>query len=226
MSYALAVDIGATKAAIASVAQDFTIVHRAEVPTGDAPDSWRQIAQAALDILEKTPGTLIGVGIGSAGPLDLAAGTVSPVNIKGWRDFPIVENFKVLTNNGNVVLHGDAMALADAEYQLGAGRGAKNMLGMVVSTGIGGGLVIDGKLVMGQSGNASFFGHHSISHTGVRCICGRTGCVEAYASGPSMVRRALDLGWSTTDHRYRCSCSWWGSKRVGRYLLATSTQGN
>jgi glucokinase len=92
-------------------------------------------------------------------------------------------------------LHGDGMAVADAEHQLGAGRGSRNMLGMVVSTGVGGGLILNGNLIAGQSGNVSFFGHHSINHTGRRCTCGRIGCVEAYASGPSMVRRARELGW-------------------------------
>jgi glucokinase len=87
------------------------------------------------------------------------------------------------------------MAVADAEHQLGAGRGSRNMLGMVVSTGVGGGLILNDNLIAGQSGNVSFFGHHSINHTGRRCTCGRIGCVEAYASGPSMVRQARELGW-------------------------------
>ncbi len=69
------------------------------------------------------------------------------------------------------------------------------MLGMVVSTGVGGGLILNGNLIAGQSGNVSFFGHHSINHTGRICTCGRVGCVEAYASGPSMVRRAEERGW-------------------------------
>lgn len=196
MSFALAVDIGATKAALATIDRDFQILARAEVPTGSTPNSWQLIEAATREILAKTAGNLIGVGIGSAGPLNLAQGTISPVNIFGWREFPIVKNFQELTHNGNVVLHGDAMALADAEHQLGAGRGVRNMLGMVVSTGIGGGLIIDNQLVLGDTGNVSFFGHHSINHTGIACVCGRIGCVEAYASGPSMVKRAHQLGWS------------------------------
>jgi glucokinase len=73
---------------------------------------------------------------------------------------------------------------------------------MVVSTGVGGGLVLNGNLVAGESGNVSFFGHHSINHTGTRCTCGRTGCVEAYASGPSMVKRAIELGWNSVDRDF------------------------
>jgi glucokinase len=132
----------------------------------------------------------------------LSKGTISPVNIPSWREFEIVQLLKQTTGCQNVVLHGDGMAVADAEHQLGAGRGSRNMLGMVVSTGVGGGLVLNGNLVAGESGNVSFFGHHSINHTGIRCACGRTGCVEAYASGPSMVKRAIELGWSSGDQDF------------------------
>lgn len=199
MQFALAVDIGGTKATVATIDSSFRIVDRREISTGFAPDLELALEAAANDVLAATTGELIGVGIGSAGPLDLAEGTISPVNIPTWRPFKVIEFFRTITKNENVVLHGDGMAVADAEHQLGAGRGSRNMLGMVVSTGVGGGLVLDGKLFTGESGNVSFFGHHSINHTGLRCTCGRVGCVEAYASGPSMVRRAHELGWSGDD---------------------------
>lgn len=196
MQYALAVDIGGTKATVASIDSEFKIIHRREIATGSATQLDVALVEASNEVIAATSGELIGVGIGSAGPLNLTAGTISPVNIPSWRGFEIVDLFKRLTSNDNVVLHGDGMAVADAEHQLGAGRGSRNMLGMVVSTGVGGGLILNGNLVSGESGNVSFFGHHSINHTGIRCTCGRTGCVEAYASGPSMVRRAEELGWS------------------------------
>ena len=197
MQYALAVDIGGTKATVASIDGAFKVIHRREIATGSASNLDGALIEASKDVIAATSGDLIGVGIGSAGPLNLSAGTISPVNIPSWRGFQIVDLFKKLTSCNNVVLHGDGMAVADAEHQLGAGRGSRNMLGMVVSTGVGGGLILDNKLVSGESGNVSFFGHHSINHTGIRCTCGRIGCVEAYASGPSMVRRAQDLGWNS-----------------------------
>lgn len=197
MQYALAVDIGGTKATVASIDGAFKVIHRREIATGSASNLDGALIKASKDVIAATSGELIGVGIGSAGPLNLSAGTISPVNIPSWRGFQIVDLFKQLTSCNNVVLHGDGMAVADAEHQLGAGRGSRNMLGMVVSTGVGGGLILDNKLVSGESGNVSFFGHHSINHTGIRCTCGRIGCVEAYASGPSMVRRAQDLGWNS-----------------------------
>lgn len=196
MQYALAVDIGGTKATVATVDTAFNILARREISTGSALDLESVLEAATNEVIDATSGELLGVGIGSAGPLDVTAGTISPVNIPSWRPFKAVDFFSALTKSENVVLHGDGTAVADAEHQLGAGRGSENMLGMVVSTGVGGGLVLNGKLISGESGNVCFFGHHSINHTGITCICGRVGCVEAYASGPSMVRRAQELGWS------------------------------
>lgn len=195
MQYALAIDIGGTKATVASIDGTFKVLHRREISTGSAENLDAALLEASNGVISATDGELIGVGIGSAGPLNLSKGTISPVNIPSWRGFEIVEIYKKLTGCENVVLHGDGMAVADAEHQLGAGRGSRNMLGMVVSTGVGGGLILNDKLVAGESGNVSFFGHHSINHTGIRCTCGRIGCVEAYASGPSMVKRAQVLGW-------------------------------
>jgi glucokinase len=202
MQFALAVDIGGTKATVASVDTSFNILQRREISTGAAPDLDLALGKACDEVIAATPGQLIGVGIGSAGPLDLVAGTISPVNIPIWRPFRVVEFFQSRTGASHVTLHGDGMAVADAEHQLGAGRGSKNMLGMVVSTGVGGGLILNGNLIAGQSGNVSFFGHHSINHTGRRCTCGRIGCVEAYASGPSMVRRAHELGWVSDQQNF------------------------
>jgi glucokinase len=202
VQYALAVDIGGTKATVASIDTSFKVLHRREISTGSDTNLEARLIAASEEVISSTHGELIGVGIGSAGPLNLSEGTISPVNIPSWRNFHVVELFKKITSQSHVVLHGDGMAVADAEHQLGAGRGSRNMLGMVVSTGVGGGLVLNGNLVAGESGNVSFFGHHSINHTGIRCTCGRTGCVEAYASGPSMVKRAIELGWSSGDYDF------------------------
>ena len=202
-NFALAVDIGATKAALGIVDEKFQILDKVEVPTGAGTEIWRDIEGASKSLLSKTNGNCIGVGIGSAGPLHLDDGQISPVNIPNWRKFPIVNKFASLVGTPNVVLHGDAMALAHAEYRLGAGQDANNMLGMVVSTGIGGGLILGGKLFTGVTGNASYFGHHTISFEGKQCTCGRIGCVETYASGPKMVEHALSIGWKSEQHDFR-----------------------
>lgn len=195
---ALAVDVGATKVALALVDRNYEVHEKSElfIAGSNSQQLWDSIAQSASHLITGLNGSLIGVGIGSAGPLHLDSGAISPVNIPIWREFPIVERFRALSGHQNVVLHGDAMALAHAEHVLGAGRGSSNMLGMVVSTGVGGGLIIDNKVFTGDSGNASFIGHQTINFDGELCACGRHGCVETYASGPRMVAIAQSRGWN------------------------------
>lgn len=192
---ALAVDIGATKVAIALVDENYRVTNKQEIPTNGNHRLWQDMEDLSRDLMNLANGSLIGVGIGSAGPLHLQLGAVSPVNIPAWRNFPIVERFKNLAKLETVILHGDAMALAHAEYRLGAGRGCANMLGIVVSTGVGGGLILNGQLFTGESGNASYIGHHTIDFDGALCACGRRGCVETYSSGPRMVAIARARGW-------------------------------
>jgi glucokinase len=196
-NYALGVDVGATKVAIATINTDLVVMDKVEVLTrcSDGKKLWNNIQDVAEKFMTQTKGTLVGIGVASAGPLDTLKGTLSPVNIQIWRDFPIIDHFKEISQGAPVVLHGDAMALAHAEHKLGAGRGLTNMLGMVVSTGVGGGLILDNKVITGESGNAFFIGHHSINFEGPVCACGRRGCVESYSSGPRMVAIAQNLGW-------------------------------
>lgn len=198
---ALAVDIGATKVAIALVDRNLSVYKKHELIIGEltSENLWKAISESAMPLISGLNGNLLGVGIGSAGPLHLEIGAISPVNIPIWRKYPIVTKFRELTGSHNVILHGDAMALAHAEHVLGAGRGSENMLGMVVSTGVGGGLIIDNKVFTGDTGNASFIGHQTINFDGELCACGRHGCVEVYASGPRMVAIAKSRGWSNGE---------------------------
>ena len=194
--FALAVDIGATKVALALVDRHYIVSSQQEIPVSGNPRFWEDISEATRALMVEARTDLLGVGIGSAGPLHLNKGAISPVNIPAWRMFPIVSNFQKITGSKNVVLHGDAMALAHAEFRLGAGRGTTNMLGMVVSTGIGGGLILNSSLFTGETGNSCYIGHHTINFDGAECACGRRGCVETYSSGPRMVAIARERGWS------------------------------
>ena len=202
--YALAVDVGATKIAIALVDDEFQVHNRIDVPSSATNESelWKRVAFATTQILEISNATLVGVGIGSAGPIFPNSGTISPVNIPVWRDFPIVKYFREISHTDLVSLHGDAMALTHAEHKVGAGIGSRNMLGVVVSTGIGGGLILNNQLFEGDTGNTSYIGHSSINFQGLQCACGRHGCVEAYASGPSMVSIAKNEGWSGSSQSF------------------------
>jgi glucokinase len=193
-----ALDIGGTKIAGALVSGDGRILLRSQAPTPARQDS-EQVMGAVSTVLD----TLIAdprwerasaLGIGSAGPVDASAGTVSPVNVPGWRGFPLVERVRNATGLP-VTLVGDGVAMTAAEHWQGAARGYDNALCMVVSTGVGGGLVLGGKLHPGPTGNAGHIGHISVDLDGDPCPCGGRGCVERIASGPNIARRALEGGW-------------------------------
>jgi glucokinase len=139
------------------------------------------------------------IGIGSAGPINTQSGTISPVNISAWREFPLVDKVQEIFPGARIKMVGDAVALAVAEHAIGAGKGSRNMLGMVVSTGIGGGIIVNDQPLEGDFGNAGFFGHNVVGDYEGGCNCGRIGCVEGYASGVSMVRVAKKSGWNGED---------------------------
>ncbi|THA75687.1 ROK family protein [Streptomyces sp. A0642] len=194
-----ALDIGGTKIAGALVDGDGTLRVRAQRPT-PAHEDGEAVMAAVADVLAELSASPLwadatAVGIGSAGPVDAAAGTVSPVNVPGWRDFPLVERVRAATGGLPVELVGDGVAITAAEHWLGAARGHDNALCMVVSTGVGGGLVLGGVLHPGPSGNAGHIGHISVDLDGDPCPCGGRGCVERIASGPHIARRAREGGW-------------------------------
>lgn len=195
-----AVDIGGTKIAAALVAEDGTLLARTQRPT-PADSDGETVLKTLLDALDELTASpawtgVRAVGVGSAGPVDTALGTVSPVNIPGWRAFPVVERISGhLGGRLPVVLAGDGIAIAAAEHRFGAARPYDNALCMVVSTGVGGGLVLGGALHTGRTGNAGHIGHISVDLNGDPCPCGGRGCLEQLASGPAIARHALRTGW-------------------------------
>ena len=196
-----AIDIGGTKIAAGLVEADGTLVYQVQHPT-PAEEGAAAVIRAvyeAVDDLAADPrwSQVRGLGIGSAGPIDIAAGTVSPVNIPCWRKFPLV---RAVTAHPAVarlptVLGGDAVAMAAAEHWCGAARGHDNALCLVVSTGVGAGLILNGAVHPGPSGNAGHLGHISVDLDGAPCACGSRGCLEGLASGTAITRRALENGW-------------------------------
>ncbi|WEB43782.1 ROK family protein [Streptomyces yunnanensis] len=194
-----ALDIGGTKIAGALVDAQGRLVVRAARPTPadqDGATVMRAVAEVVRELAAAPEWARVAaVGIGSAGPVDAGAGTVSPVNIPGWRGFPLVAGVRALVGELPVTLVGDGVAMTAAEHWQGAARGHDNALCMVVSTGVGGGLVLDGRLHPGPSGNAGHIGHISVDLDGDPCPCGARGCVERIASGPNIARRALANGW-------------------------------
>jgi glucokinase len=184
----LAVDIGGTKLAAALIADDGTIVAADQVATPDS-DQAEEVFEALIAVVDRVRSqsalspAICGVGCG--GPMLPDGATVSPLNIRAWNQFPLRDRLGGAT--GLVVsVDNDAKALALAEGWLGAARGVDNYLGMVVSTGIGGGIVLNGHLLDGALGNAGHIGHVVVEPDGRRCVCGGRGCLEAEASGMSI----------------------------------------
>jgi glucokinase len=192
----LAIDIGGTKIAVGLADPAGVLVHSATLPTphGDAEAVWAVAERLITETSADAP--VRGVGIASAGPIHLPTGTVSPINIAAWRDFPIVDRVAALMPGVPVRLGGDGLCMALGEHRHGAGRGAQFLLGMVVSTGVGGGLILEGAPYGGASGNAGHVGHVVAELDGSPCTCGGHGCVETIAAGPRMVRWARDQGWT------------------------------
>ncbi|MEU9129502.1 ROK family protein [Kitasatospora sp. NPDC048540] len=195
-----AVDVGGTKIAAALVDQDGTLTARIQRPT-PARAAAGVVLDTVLGLVDELAADprwpeVGAVGIGSAGPVDAAAGTVSPVNIPAWRGFPLTA--RVAAHRAvdvPVTLIGDGVAIAEAEYWQGAAAGHRSALCMVVSTGVGGGLILDGRVHAGPTGNAGHIGHISVDLDGDPCPCGGVGCVEGLASGTAIARYALAHGW-------------------------------
>lgn len=185
MDHVLAVDIGGTKLAAAVVDEEGTVVARDRTPTeGDDADGLFAVLMSLADrVLDGH--RVVGVGVGCGGPMTAGGELVSPLNIPQWRDFPLR---RALADRHGVPVHvdNDAKALALGEGWRGAARGRTAYLAMVVSTGVGGGIVLDGRLLDGEDGNAGHIGHLNVEPRGHECACGSHGCLEAEASGSAI----------------------------------------
>jgi glucokinase len=139
---------------------------------------------------------LVGIGIGAAGPIVVREGAVSPLNLKVWRGYPLRSQVAALVPDVPVTLRMDGLCITLAEHWIGAARGFDNVMGMIVSTGVGGGLILGGQTVAGPTGNAGHVGHIEVAGFDDPCPCGGRGCLEAIASGPRTVRWAREHGFA------------------------------
>ncbi|MFL5955352.1 MAG: ROK family protein [Gaiellaceae bacterium] len=198
---ALGLDIGGTKLA-AGVVDANGVVHSFVV----APTRVDEGAESGLERLFELGRRAIAesgvdqdevraVGIGSGGPLDAERGVlIAPPHLPGWHDVPVVELAEAAFRLP-VTLENDATAAAAGEHRWGAGAGIRNMVYLTISTGVGGGIVIDGSLYRGSRGNGGELGHVTVDWHGRLCRgCGRRGCLEAYVSGTSIAERAQEAG--------------------------------
>ena len=206
MDVALAVDIGGTKVAVGLVDSEGSVLRRIQAPTlADAPGDglWESVQSLVSDVLDGDGGGVGGAdgggdgvggaggvavcGVGCGGPMTEGGELVSPLNIPAWRGFPLRARLaEVLGGDVPVFVDNDAKALAWGEGWRGAAAGERNYIGMVVSTGVGGGLVVDGSLLDGAAGNAGHIGHVVVDPAGRQCACGARGCLEAEISGTAI----------------------------------------
>lgn len=189
----LAIDIGGTKiaAGVVDEAGDVRVCQQVPTPdSGEAAVVYRAVLDLAASVAASDPAgaELVVCGVGCGGPMEVGPGggqTVSPLNIPAWRAFPLGAQLAADLGLPTVV-ENDAKALALAEGWRGAAQGEPNYLAMVVSTGVGGGLVVDGRLLDGAAGNAGHIGHVVVEPGGRPCACGSRGCLEAEASGSAI----------------------------------------
>ena len=219
--HVLAVDIGGTKLAAAVADDDGALVARAEAPTAgsDGEELFDRLVQvigtARRRAAEAGVVELAGCGVGCGGPMSAGGETVTPLNIPHWRAFPLRARLAEATGVP-VWVDNDAKALALGEGWRGAARGERNYIAMVVSTGVGGGIVVDGRLLDGASDNAGHIGHVVVEPDGRSCECGGRGCLEAEASGLAIEavtgRPAREAGAATIERTGRL---------VGRAVAST-----
>lgn len=183
MDTVLAVDVGGTKVEVGLVDTAGDVLVAARRPTGDDP--WPALGAALDAVLAARSASPLAVGVGCGGPMTPGGNEVSPLNIPAWRDFPLRTSLAVRTGLP-VWVDNDAKALALGEGWRGAAAGVHDYLAMVVSTGVGGGIVLGGRLLEGAGGNAGHVGHLIVEPDGRVCGCGARGCLEAEASGTAI----------------------------------------
>jgi glucokinase len=184
----LAVDVGGTKMAVGIVDREGVLRRRAQVPTDLSLDADALAGRLLALVDEVRAGEEVAaVGVGCGGPMQVSPvdTLVSPLNIPAWRSFPLQRVLGDHTGRPTAV-DNDAKALALGEGWIGAAAGVEDFLAMVVSTGVGGGIVLDGRLLDGAAGNAGHIGHLIVEPDGRTCECGGRGCLEAEASGTAI----------------------------------------
>ena len=200
MRFVLGIDIGGTNLVVGSVAEDGSSVHAlaseptlAEAGEKDVLDRLIALAKRAIEQTRREipSAEIIGIGVGAPGPLDTKSGIVLLTPNLGWENLPlrrIIHDRLGLS----AALDNDANCAVLGEWWMGAARGTRTAIGITIGTGIGGGLILDGKLFHGASDCAGEIGHTTIDTEGRRCKCGNYGCLEAYASGPNIALRAIE----------------------------------
>jgi glucokinase len=197
MRHALAIDLGGTQIRAAIVDETGHVLHRTATATRaqDGPDAIvTQMAEVAKSLPHHD---VIGAGLSSPGPLDTEAGiAIHLPNFKDFRNYPLRQALQDKLGL-KVHLENDGISAAIGEWRYGAGQGLHSMVYVTISTGIGGGVIVNNTVLRGHKGLAGHVGHLCIDHQGLRCNCGNTGCWERYAAGPFFAARAIEKATHT-----------------------------
>ena len=216
----LGIDVGGTKIAAGVVTFDGELVSTARIATAGHRTTealWQAVVSVGDEALASAGVTRVaGVGCGCAGPMAWPEGVVSPLNLPEWREFPLAGRIREKWPFGPVRVHNDAVCVAVAEHWIGAAKGSANALGMVVSTGVGGGLILANRVNNGGLGNSGHIGHVVVDPDGPPCVCGGQGCLEAIARGPAIVAWAQAQGWEPPA----------GAEASGVTLLMSASEGD
>lgn len=180
LAHYLAIDIGGTKLTAGIVDELGSVVIRDRVPTPPR-DVWQALSRLVRRVVAASPAPPMACGVGCGGPVKHAEGTVSPLYVPSWRAFPLREQIEQLTGLPTVI-DLDGKAFASGEAWVGAAQGVSDFIGVVVATGVSGGIISNGRLLQGRSGNAGGIGHLVVEPEGRPCKCGGQGCLDAYCS--------------------------------------------
>ena len=196
-NYTIGVDLGGTNLRVAAVDERGQVIKRMSLGTQLSLGRERVIDDMCHAIQElkskfSAASKLLGIGIGVPGIIDMESGTVrEAANLPGWAGFPVRSEIERRLQ-AQVILENDARVATLGEKWLGAGRGVDDMVMLTLGTGVGGGLVLGGKIWYGMGGMAAEFGHFTVEPEGHRCGCGNRGCLEQYASATAVVRMAKE----------------------------------
>jgi glucokinase len=198
--FVLGIDIGGTNLVVGAVAEDGSVLHALKSePTRSEEGSdavLRRLGEMGRAVIAETkalvPGAVFrGAGVGAPGPLDTKRGIVLLTPNLGWKNLPLRQLMQDVLGVP-AAIDNDANCAVLGEWWMGAARGARQVIGITIGTGIGGGIIVDGRLYHGASDCAGEIGHTTVEVNGRRCKCGNYGCLEAYASGPAIARRAVE----------------------------------
>lgn len=229
----IGVDLGGTFVKTAIVSKDRKVLAKDSRPTGAeaGPEHVMDVMAASVrDLLKQSAfntSHVIAAGFGAPGPMNWQTGVVySPPNLAGWKDVPLAAEMSKRLDGVPCFVDNDANCACYGEYWLGAGQGTQSMAVLTLGTGVGGGVVVFGKLLRGIDGTAAELGHLKVQRDGRRCGCGGTGCLEGYASVSGMVRTALDALETGKPSTLRAMCDDDSEQLTGKMIFEAAQAGD